>query len=104
MIKKLWNYIRAVWRWFTRVMAWLGCFLNLLEPEVDFPVLSISKISMWATLICTCWIAVHNPTGSEIATALGAQLAATGNYIFRRKLQADNKLAGYKEATKEEDA
>jgi len=101
----MWGKVKAiassVWRFICRVCHWLACFFNLLEPDSDTPVLSISKFSMWSTLGCTIYVTLHNPTGSEIATALGAQLAATGNYVYRRMLQAQTQTAGYRPKSSE---
>lgn len=78
-------------------VKWTANLFNIMEPDVPYPVLSISKISMWVTLGMTIWIGVHNPSSSELAASLGAQVAATANYGFRRWVQHKSKTGAYKD-------
>ncbi len=77
------------------VIKWLARFFNILEPDVPYPVLSISKLSMWATLGLTIFMAIQNPSSAELAAALGAQVAATANYGFRRWVQMRTRKGSY---------
>lgn len=81
----------------TAALKWTATLLNILEPDTPNgkPILSISKIAMWATLGLTIWIGIKNPTSAELAAALGAQVAATANYGFRRWMQVRTKTGGY---------
>ncbi len=63
-------------------------FINVLEPDVGYPVLSISKIAMWATLALTAWMVTAHPDDpGGLGAALVANVAAFGNYSFRRHVQ-----------------
>lgn len=88
LIKKIWQVLKIIVHWTMRL-------LNLLEPNVPFPVISISKLSMWATLFSTVYLVIYNPTSEALATSLGAQLAATANYGVRRWLQVKTKTGAY---------
>ncbi|MDO1559799.1 hypothetical protein Q0812_10215 [Brevundimonas sp. 2R-24] len=76
-------------------LRFLCRLLNILEPDVGYPVLSISKLSMWATLCLTIFMAIKNPSSAELAAALGAQVAATANYGFRRWVQMKTRKGTY---------
>ena len=97
---------KAVWEWLKSVLKWCGCFFNLLEPDVEYPVLSISKITMWSSLGLSFYVAINNPSGSEIAASLGTNLIAGANYAYRRHLQVKTKGGAYKntDTTAEEES
>ena len=64
-------------------------FLNLLEP--GHMVLSLSKLSMWATATLVTYVLMYLPGQlSAVLGALGAFTGATGNYMYRRYEQYSN--------------
>lgn len=79
-------------------LKWVCTLFNILEPDVPQPILSISKLSMWVTLGMTVWIGINNPSSAELAASLGAQVAATANYGFRRWVQHKSKTGAYRKA------
>lgn len=81
----------------TAALKWTATLFNILEPDVPETILSISKIAMWVTLGLTVYIAVKNPSSAELAAALGAQVAATANYGYRRWIQKQTKRGAYRD-------
>lgn len=76
-------------------VLWLCRLLNILEPDVAYPVLSISKIAAWGTTFSTLYITIHNPQSEALAGSVAAQTAAMANYAYRRWVQLKSKTGAY---------
>lgn len=62
-------------------------FLNLLEPNVPYMVLSLSKLSVWASLGLTIYVVGSGQGTTEVAGALLTNIGSIGNYAYRRHVQ-----------------
>ena len=74
---------------------WVCRLFNILEPDVGYPVLSISKIAAWGTTFSTIYITIHNPQSEALAGSVAAQTAAMANYAYRRWVQFKSGTGAY---------
>lgn len=87
--------VRSLWT----AIFHVGRFLNLWEPDNAFTVISISKVAMWATLAALMWVLLKGDASMlEIALSGLSSLASTGNYAYRRSVQARLGVASYRDA------
>lgn len=87
--------LKKIWQFFRLVLHWVFRFCNLLEPDVSYPVLSVSKLAAWGTLFSTIWITINNPQSEALAGSVAAQTVAMGNYAFRRWVQHKAKKGSF---------
>ena len=95
----MWNNILSAIKWcYARAkmgILWLCTLFNILEPDVDAPIFSISKIAAWGTTFSTLWITIHNPQSEALAGSVAAQTAAMANYAYRRWVQYKSGTGAY---------
>jgi hypothetical protein len=98
-MKNLWKKTKlvsvALWKWARKVFKTVLRFFNLLEPDVPYMVLSLSKMSVWMTLGLTVYVVSTGSGLSEIGGALIANVGAIGNYAYRRRMQVHTRTGGY---------
>ena len=70
-------------------------FFNLLEPDVPYMVLSLSKVSMWMTLVLTAYVIGKGGSTAEVGGSLLSNMAAVGNYVYRRHVQVKTRKGAY---------
>lgn len=71
-------------------------FLNLLEPDIPMPVISITKTSMWAALGLLIYMAAFHPTDpGGLGVALAGVAVSTGGYGWRRYVQYRSAKGSY---------
>ena len=94
-----WQRVRALAAWLIEpvrlALRWTFRLFNLLEPDVPYPVLSISKIAAWGTTFSTLYITIHNPQSEALAGSVAAQTAAMANYAYRRWVQYQTSTGAY---------
>lgn len=80
----------------TAAERWLR-FFNLLEP--NHMVLSLSKLSVWASAALIVFVLLHMPdVFPAVLGALGTGAVSTGNYAYRRYSQYANGSDPYQDA------
>jgi hypothetical protein len=89
--KRIWKASRSVLR-----------FFNLLEPDVPYMVLSLSKLSVWATMGMILYVVMSDKGSSDIIAALVANLGSVGNYAYRRHIQVKTKRGAFRDKDCEE--
>jgi hypothetical protein len=87
--------MKRVWNFSANVLHTLLRFFNLLEPDVPYMVLSLSKLAVWMTLGLTMYVVMTGSGLHEIGAALIANLGALGNYVYRRGKQVETRTGGY---------
>lgn len=70
-------------------------FANLLEPDLPYMVLSLSKMSVWLTLGLTIYVVKSGMGLEEIGGSLVANVGSLGNYAYRRRVQERSRRGGY---------
>jgi hypothetical protein len=95
LLKAVWARVVIVWKWLRRVFKTVLRFLNLLEPDVPYMVLSLSKLSVWLTLVLTIYVVTTGQGMMEIGAALVANVGSIGNYMYRRSQQVRTRSGGY---------
>lgn len=94
LLEWVWKFLRIAFKRFLR-------FFNLLEPDVPYMVLSLSKVSMWLTLGLTVYVMTKESTPVEVTGALLTNMAAIGNYVYRRHVQVKTQKGAYGEVTED---
>jgi hypothetical protein len=89
------NALKATWKFLRKVVKTVLRFFNLLEPDVPYMVLSLSKMSVWMTLGLTIYVVVSGQGMTEIGAALLSNVGAVGNYAYRRKMQVNTRTGAY---------
>lgn len=92
---QIWNSLKAAWKWLRKVVKTVLRFFNLLEPDVPYMVLSLSKLSVWLTLMLTVFVVYTERGMAELGSALIANIGAIGNYAYRRRMQVRTRTGGY---------
>jgi hypothetical protein len=92
---KIVGRIVAAWKWARKTFKTVLRFFNLLEPDLPYMVLSLSKLSVWMTLALTVYVVKTGMGMAEIGGALIANMGAFGNYAYRRKMQVNTRTGGY---------
>lgn len=87
--------LKVTWKWLRRVFKTMLRFLNLLEPDVPYMVLSLSKISVWFTLGLMVYVVVTGKGMTEIGGALLGNIGSIANYAYRRRLQVHTRTGAY---------
>ncbi len=70
-------------------------FFNLLEPDVPYMVLSVSKLSVWATLGLTLYVVGSGKGTDAVAGALLTNIGSVANYAYRRHVQVKTGTGAY---------
>lgn len=87
--------IRTIYRHLRKAFRSILRFFNLLEPDVPYMVLSVSKLSVWATLFLTIYVVGKGMGNTEVAGALLANLGSISNYAYRRHVQVKTQTGAY---------
>lgn len=83
------------WKRARKVFKTVLRFFNLLEPDLPYMVLSLSKVSVWATLGLTVWVVVTGHGLAEVGAALLSNVGSIANYAYRRKVQVQTRTGAY---------
>lgn len=90
-----WTLVEKIYKGTRLVVRNVLRFFNLLEPDVPYMVLSVSKLSVWATLGLTIYVVGSGKGTDAVAGALLTNIGSVANYAYRRHVQVKTGTGAY---------